>query len=230
MKTTFLNTSRRGFTLIETIVTVGLIAVLAAFIIPTVMQKAGVADPVKVQNDLGSLQTAISGFVGDTKGARPATLLQMTQAVSGTDAQLASDDRYTADQQAAWKGPYLGTEVQANAQLLTGYGLKINQPLEDFDAVTNTGRVGNTSPTDTPLVTGGLWVTTDARFVAARIDNVPVAEALAINTLFDGTEGTTTTSTTQLTGRIRFGNLTSPAPTTGNTVSVYYLALPISKL
>jgi prepilin-type N-terminal cleavage/methylation domain-containing protein len=35
----------KGFTLIETVVTVGLLAVLAAFVIPSVIRKADSADP-----------------------------------------------------------------------------------------------------------------------------------------------------------------------------------------
>jgi prepilin-type N-terminal cleavage/methylation domain-containing protein len=36
-----------GFTLVETIVTIGLIAVVAAFVIPTVVQRAGSIDSLK---------------------------------------------------------------------------------------------------------------------------------------------------------------------------------------
>ncbi|HEY4304054.1 MAG TPA: type II secretion system protein [Gemmatimonadaceae bacterium] len=37
-----------GFTLVETIVTIGLIAVVAAFVIPNVVQRAGSVDSLKV--------------------------------------------------------------------------------------------------------------------------------------------------------------------------------------
>jgi prepilin-type N-terminal cleavage/methylation domain-containing protein len=37
-----------GFTLVETIVTIGLIAVVAAFVIPTVVQRAGAIDSPKL--------------------------------------------------------------------------------------------------------------------------------------------------------------------------------------
>ena len=51
-----------GFTLVETIVTVGLLAVLAAFVVPSVIRKADAADPVKVANDLNAISTALQTF------------------------------------------------------------------------------------------------------------------------------------------------------------------------
>src|SRR3954462_6694601 len=57
--------SRIGFTLVETIVTLGLLAVLAAFVVPTVVQKAGAGDPVKVVTDLSSMRTGLETFQTD---------------------------------------------------------------------------------------------------------------------------------------------------------------------
>src|SRR3954470_18040366 len=71
--------NRKGFTLIETIVTVGLIAVLAAFVVPTVVQKAGVADPVKVSNDITSIRTGMEGFQSDIKGGYPNQIRILTE-------------------------------------------------------------------------------------------------------------------------------------------------------
>src|SRR5215208_3539041 len=74
-----LTESRRGFTLIETVVTVGLIAVLAAFVVPSVLRKADAADPVKVANDLNSISTAVQSFASDVKGALPGDLEDLTE-------------------------------------------------------------------------------------------------------------------------------------------------------
>ena len=63
--------NRMGFTLIETVVTVGLIAVMAAFVIPSVMRKADSADPVKVANDLLTISSGVQTFASDVKGALP---------------------------------------------------------------------------------------------------------------------------------------------------------------
>src|SRR5678815_3585347 len=69
----------RGFTLIETVVTVGLLAVLAAFVIPSVLRKADAADPVRVASDLNSISTAIQTFASDVKGAMPGDLDDLTE-------------------------------------------------------------------------------------------------------------------------------------------------------
>jgi prepilin-type N-terminal cleavage/methylation domain-containing protein len=45
-----------GFTLIETIVTIGLIAVVATFVIPTVVQRAGSTDAAHVPSAAAGAQ------------------------------------------------------------------------------------------------------------------------------------------------------------------------------
>src|ERR1043165_9092092 len=85
MRSAFRARRRAGFTLVETIVTVGLLAVIAAFVIPTVIQKAGSGDPVKVQNDLGSVRTALETFATDSKAGFPHQISTMTtRPVAGT--------------------------------------------------------------------------------------------------------------------------------------------------
>jgi prepilin-type N-terminal cleavage/methylation domain-containing protein len=224
MKNTFLSKSRRGFTLIETIVTVGLIAVLAAFVVPTVMQKAGVADPVKVQNDLGAVETAIIGFINDTRGARPDSLTQLTLAISSTNKQL-EGDFYTAQQADLWKGPYLSRIGAANQTMPTGYGLQVNQALVDYDADQNVAKITVGAATDVQLDgTTGTYDATHQRFIAAQLDGVPVDQAKAINKALDGSEDVTATSTTfQGTGRVRF---TAPTNGANSTVHLYYLLVP----
>ena len=73
--------ARPGFTLIETIVTVGLLAVLAAFVVPSVIRKADAADPVKVANDLNAISTALQTFTADMKGLMPGDIQDLTQPV-----------------------------------------------------------------------------------------------------------------------------------------------------
>lgn len=227
MKNSLLTKSRRGFTLIETIVTVGLIAVLAAFVVPTVMQKAGVADPVKVQNDLGAVETAIIGFINDTRGARPDSLTQLTEAISSTNRQL-SNDNFTAQQAGNWKGPYLSRIGAANVPMPTGYGLSVNQALVDFDATNNVAHIAVPSVTDTQVDGAtGTYSATSQRFIAAQMNNVPLDQAKAINKALDGAEDVTETSdAAQLTGRVRFTAASGASGSTNRTVTLYYLLVP----
>src|SRR5262249_5227243 len=114
---------RAGFTLIETIVTVGLLAVIAAFVIPTVIQKAGSRDHVKVQNDLNAVQTAIETFATDSKAGFPHQISALTtKPVAGTT-RLIDSTALTANQVSAWNGPYIGATISSAAgdSLSTGF-------------------------------------------------------------------------------------------------------------
>src|SRR5438128_4060466 len=99
--------NRGGFTLIETIVTVGLLAVLAAFVVPTVVQKAGVGDPVKVSSDLGAIRTGLEGFQNDIKGGFPNQLRMLTDIPTTLNHFIDSTTALTIGQVQAWNGPYV---------------------------------------------------------------------------------------------------------------------------
>src|SRR5689334_20457933 len=102
---------RGGFTLIETIVTVGLLAVLAAFVVPTVIQKAGAADPVKVSSDLAAIRSGLETFISDVKGGYPNQLHMLTDPPTGSNHYIDSTTGFTAGQIAAWNGPYIGGAI-----------------------------------------------------------------------------------------------------------------------
>src|SRR5437868_2542482 len=116
---------RRGFTLIETVVTVGLLAVLAAFVVPSVIRKADSADPVKVANDLNSISTAVQTFSSDMKGVLPGDLQDLTQPVlinaqcsrvSPCDSTITHKSAYTGSQTLLWKGPYLAASIERDTE------------------------------------------------------------------------------------------------------------------
>src|ERR1044071_5924860 len=108
MHSAFRARRRAGFTLVETIVTVGLLAVIAAFVIPTVIQKASSGDPVKVQNDLGAVRTALETFATDSKAGFPHQISSMTiRPIAGTS-RLIDSTAMSTNQVTAWNGPYLG--------------------------------------------------------------------------------------------------------------------------
>src|SRR5881392_1259473 len=120
MKGTRLKRALRGFTLIETVVTVGLLAVLASFVVPSVMRKADSADPVKVANDLNSISTAIQTFSSDLKGILPGDIQDLTQPLlvnslcnraTPCDSTITHRERYTVQQAALWRGPYLAASM-----------------------------------------------------------------------------------------------------------------------
>src|SRR3954465_14642410 len=95
---------RGGFTLVETIVTVGLLAVLAAFVIPTVIQKAGAGDPVKVASDVTAIRTGLETFASAVKNGYPNQLHVLTDLPTTQNHFIDSTTAFTPGQIAAWNG------------------------------------------------------------------------------------------------------------------------------
>src|SRR5258708_10430198 len=137
---------RRGFTLVETVLTVGLLAVLASFVVPSVMRKADAADPVKVANDLNSISTAIQTFTSDLKGILPGDIQDLTQQIlvnavcnraNPCDSTVTHRDAYTVQQAALWRGPYLAASIarDPNALLRSGFVADFSNTLTRVDAV-----------------------------------------------------------------------------------------------
>ena len=221
--------SRGGFTLIETVVTVGLIAVLAAFIVPSVMKKADAADPVKVANDLNSISTAIQQFASDVKGALPGDLEDLTDPLltnvactttAPCDSTVTHADIYTAQQVKLWKGPYLSASVVPDpaAALRSGYVAEIHNSLVRFDALSGVPEFCPSAGNAQVPCAG--FIKTNPLFVAVRIDSLNLAQARIVNDIIDGPNEVQP----GLQGRFRFP---SPATPTSLASPAYFLAAPV---
>lgn len=213
---------RSGFTLIETVVTVGLIAVLASFVIPSVMRKANAADPVKVANDLQSISTAVETFESDVKDL-PGNLEELTQpiltnsacnALQPCDSTITHTAIFNTAEATQWKGPYLDASIERvpSAAIRSGYVADISNVLVRFDAVNGVPEwcpsVGNAQ---TPCAG---FVSTNPLFVAVRVTGLDSTQAAVVNGIIDGPNETKP----GLEGRFRFATGGSPA---------YYLAAPM---
>ena len=215
---------RRGFTLVETVVTVGLLAVLAAFVVPSVIRKADAADPVKVANDLNAISTALQTFTSDMKGLLPGDIQDLTQPVlvnsvcnrvSPCDSLITHRSAYTASQAVLWRGPYLAASVERdpNALLRSGYVADISNTLTRFDAV-------NGVPEWCQLSGGGAvscngFIATNPLFAAVRVSGLNREQALQINAIIDGANELNP----GFEGRFRF---------TADGSLAFFLAAPIS--
>jgi prepilin-type N-terminal cleavage/methylation domain-containing protein len=215
------NTARRraGFTLIETIVTVGLLAVIAAFVIPTVIQKAGVGDPVKVQNDLNSVRTAIETFATDSKAGFPHQISWLTSKPVANSSRLIDSTAMTLNQVTAWNGPYIGATMSAvpGDSLATGYTAYIMNFLDRYDILNNVpehNASGAVSPT---------FSATGTLFAGVQIHGLTFNQATALNKLIDGISDPNLADSSNTSGRFRFGT-----PTSG-VVIAHYLAVPITQ-
>nr|MBA3466044.1 prepilin-type N-terminal cleavage/methylation domain-containing protein [Gemmatimonadaceae bacterium] len=98
-------TSRRsGFTLAEVLVTLAIIAILAAVLLPALNSQVGKGESGRVVSDLGAIQSAVNGFVADVH-RYPRTPAQLTTKPLTTDLDINSAAYNTLANK--WKGPYL---------------------------------------------------------------------------------------------------------------------------
>lgn len=216
-----LRTRRRaGFTLIETIVTVGIIAVLAAFVVPTVIQKAGVGDPVKVQNDLNTVRTGLETYATDSKAGFPHLLYSLTVTPTAGTSRLIDSTAMTANQVAKWNGPYMSATISSaiGDSLGTGYTAYLMNFLDRYDITDNVPEHkadGSVNP---------AFVSTNTLFASVEIHGLTLAQGNALNTLIDGASDVPVPAdSSNITGRLRFGH-----PVGGHIAQAYYLASPIT--
>ncbi|HXT18154.1 MAG TPA: hypothetical protein VN706_21165 [Gemmatimonadaceae bacterium] len=221
MACTPLNRSRRrvGFTLIETIVTVGLIAVMAAFVVPTVIQKAGSGDPVKVQNDLNTVRTAMETFATDIKNGYPHQISTLTAKPTAGIDRFIDSTLMTTSQVAAWNGPYLAATitVAAGDSLATGYTAYIMNFLDRYDLDHNVAEHRIDGSLNPAFSTAGTL------FASVQVHGLTTSQANALNAIFDGGADPNQHDRSNTTGRFRFG-----VPNSSNIVVAYYMADPIT--
>ena len=217
---------RGGFTLIETIVTVGLLAVLASFVIPTVVQKAGVGDPVKVASDLAAVQTGLEGFESDIKNGFPNQIRQLTDIPTALNHFIDSTTAFTAGQIAAWNGPYVSATMGmlVTDSLATGYTAYIKNFITRYDALDNAAVLYSTPGAGT----GGTFNPSNTLFAALTIVGLTAPQARIVNKFIDGGDDIDVVAGpftgANVTGRFRYDK-----PNASGVVVAYYLAAPITK-
>ena len=232
---------KRGFTLIETVVTVGIVAAMAAVVIPQVARQFDAADPTRVQNDLKNIQTAIEAFSVNVK-MTPGDLDDLANvivAAGGVDSALTNTAApiFTTTQEPLWNGPYIDASLIENgtteSSILTGYGARI---LDGFVCYGNSlgvtagnnqhGTTLGSGATPNPTCEGS---TLGQRFVAVQITGIACDASVGtvfstVNDVFDGA-GEANSSTS---GRIRCAvNATGPTRQTNKDI-VYFLAVPLN--
>ena len=210
---------KRGFTLIETVVTVGIVAAMAAVVIPQVAKQFDTADPTRVAEDLNSIKTGLDMFGVNVKPLQPDDIEDLVNVLTtpvGGDS-TARGVQYTVSDSSNWNGPYLGLSIPATTAndavaLTTGFGATIPNRLSAYDiAATNGG--------DSTLVVA------DAEFLAIRVKGLSAAAFNAINELIDG-PSENTTALRRHEGRFRCPGNGTPLDTACNR-GAFFLAVPI---
>jgi prepilin-type N-terminal cleavage/methylation domain-containing protein len=120
---------RSGFTLPEVLVTVAIVAVLAAMVVPAVTQQISKGDQGQLSSSIQGLNTGLTSFVADVRKF-PIALSQLSQAVANNDSTLMPLGHLNAVEAGRWKGPYIQTEIAdpvagAGAKANVGFGLSL---------------------------------------------------------------------------------------------------------
>lgn len=166
----------RGFTLIEALVTILVIGVLAAIVIPAITSRVGAGDSTRVYADLNNIRTAIENFDLAVR-AFPGDLDDLVNAIATDDADIASTT-YTATQTAAWAGPYIEKSVSSTAgspffdAFPTGYNGAIDNKLSSCNIASS--------------LAGGSCDATNGNYVTILIRHLTPDQMAALNDLIDG--------------------------------------------
>ena len=234
---------KRGFTLIETVVTVGIVAAMAAVVIPQVARQFDAADPARIQNDLKNIQTAIESYAVNTR-VMPADLDDLANLidVAGADADstltpTTAPSLDGGNQASFWSGPYLDqTIVEGGAAaedfIVTAFGAHIEDSFVCYatgnnergvSAATSSGTTANGNIACPGSATGQTFVALQITGIACS--DVAGSTFMTINEVFDGAAETTP----KLNGRIRCETGTGVGLNKDIGVNVvWFLAVPLS--
>src|SRR5688572_19886082 len=108
--------SRSGFTLVEMIVVLLILALLAAVVIPVVADRGDDADPVRVATDLGDIKTGMELFHFDVRPRFPADLDDLVNTISTTESDFEAD-LYSALAVNKWDGPYIDSSITDGGEI-----------------------------------------------------------------------------------------------------------------
>lgn len=188
---------KAGFTLIEILVTIIIIAVLAAVVIPAVTNQIGAADPTRVAEDMANLRTGIETFSLNVRPRSPGDLDDLANPITTADLDIKAQN-YSSSSVTAWNGPYISATVsnlvQATNEVATNSGFN-STILADLDSCSSAVGLGCVVPAGT-----------DPKFVTVKIDGLDAVQFRAVNDVLDGANDSTTASTT---GKLRYNGTTT---------------------
>lgn len=173
---------RKGFTLIEMLVVMILLALLVGVVFPVIVQQIEDAEPAKAANDMTNIRTAIELFQLNVRPkAYPLNLAQLAIAITTSDnywSATTSTAQYSSGHANRWNGPYIDKNVTAGTgtAFKTGFGGDIQSELTPYDATENVPCCASPYDAANPI------------FLAVQITNLGEPESRAISELIDGSD------------------------------------------
>jgi prepilin-type N-terminal cleavage/methylation domain-containing protein len=205
---------QRGFTLPEVLVTIALIAALAAVVVPTIAGQLSKGDPNRVGSDYSAIRGGVEQFLSDVR-KYPRNLSQLTNAITSATAtsagMSATGGAYTSSDIARWKGPYLSKDSIGSG--LTGFGYTLSMDTASIASTAAPANSGTNFSCPTSLCTGAQkYLILKLAPVSGVVDTL---DWLALDQALDDKQA--------LLGSIRFAS----TATNGGSGSIRMLLLPI---
>ena len=149
--------NRAGFTLPEVLVTVAIVSVLAAIVVPTVTSQIARGDETKFQTTITNIRTGITAFTSDTR-RYPRRISHLFNPITGQNDL--SGTAFGATVAGRWRGPYV------SGALTIGDSLEMSLAFMR-DSLVDSNLVSGTSGY---IIASLMGVTTQA--TAARLDTL----------------------------------------------------------
>ena len=150
---------RAGFTLPEVLVTVAIVSVLAAIVVPTVTSQITKGDETRFQTTIANLRTGVTAFVSDVRRF-PGANSHLYNVITGLNDLSGVAYGGTSTR---WKGPYVSGALPAGDSLQMGLAYM-------RDALVDSNYAGGTGYVIATLTFGSPTTFTNAQ--ALRLDSL----------------------------------------------------------